>query len=79
MGDKLKASALVLFGGAAFTAGWIKGHVSGIRHALSLVERLKRYAECRGNADGCEWVYPTGHPREGERFGESPEDVPHTS
>ena len=77
MGGKLKASALVLFGGAAFTAGWIKGHVSGIRHALGLVERLRRYAECRGNADGCEWVYPTGHPREGERFGESPEDTPH--
>ena len=77
MGGKLKASALVLFGGAAFTTGWIKGHVSGIHHALGLVERLRRYAECRGNEDGCEWVYPTGHPREGERFGEFPEDVPH--
>ena len=77
MGDKSKASALVLFGGAAFTAGWIKGHLSGIRHALGMVERLRRYAECRSNADGCEWVYPTGHPREGERFGESPEDTPH--
>ena len=77
MGGKLKASTLVLFGSVAFTTGWIKGHVSGIRHALSLVERLRRYAECRSNADGCEWVYPTGHPREGERFGESSEDAPH--
>lgn len=74
MGGKSKAGALVLFGGAAFAAGWIKGHVSGIRQALGLVERLRRYAECRSNEDGCEWVYPPGHPREGEPFGDYPKD-----
>lgn len=73
MGGRVKAGVLVLFGGVAFTAGWFRGHVSGIRSALGLVQSLRLYAECRGNEDGCEWVYPTGHPRQGESFGERPE------
>lgn len=65
---------LATFGAAAFAAGWTRGHLSGIRRGLMMVENLKRFAECRGEGDGCQWVYPQGHPRAGEPFGEHPPD-----
>ena len=69
LSNKMKLGAMAVFGIAAFTTGWIKGHVSGIKVASRTVEKLRRYAECRGT-DGCDWVYPPGHPREQQPFGD---------
>lgn len=72
MDGKIKLVAMAALGFVAFVGGRAKGHVSGVRHALSRVENLRRLAECRPGEEGCEWVYSQGHPRAGDPFGEHP-------
>ena len=72
MDGRTRLGLTVLFGVLAFALGWLKGYVSGARHALNRVDSLRRLAECRTAEDGCEWVYPKGHPDAGEPFGGHP-------
>ena len=76
--EKLKVGAVAALGAAAFVAGRARGRVSGIREALGMAEAFRYAAECRAEEEGgvCQWVYPRGHPRAGEPFGERPDGEP---